>query len=641
MARYAGLEIDRDTLRLAIFDGSPKSYSLVDFIEEDISAESEEERREIIDEVLSEITSTKENRGIEFVSCLDARSATLREITVPYTREDIIEKTIRFEAESYLHAHAIDDVIIEFLKCNEIDDSSRLILCAMQKSHILRHLEDLKKPDVDPVTIELDATALATSFQNTPLYNGEQNVLLIELQPDYSRLVFLEKDRIAKIRSFWSRRAAQERPDRLLGGSDGDAGAGSPPPLSSTGNGGGSSLGPNGTSDGDAAVAAKANEAVAKGDIETRFEEIERSLMELDRIEEGDADEVPIAIVNDDEYLRLSGSPSGRASAGAAQETSVASEATGAATAIAPPAVGDPLDRLFLEIERTFAGYVLNNPIDLVVVTGACAEELNAVPRIAERFEVDAVPFDMSDSFEITWTGDRAALATRGTVACGLALRALGKGATSFDLRKDEFVFERRFEKLMPSLTLLGLVCCVITLLWSVMLYHKSVRLNQEIAILRQNQRDACQRFFGEEPDFVDAAAPGAIKTEAFKRLQQLKGGGSGKGGRSTRGSRKIKQFLSPLEVMNDITQAVAEVRPAVFPKWESFDLNLEISDRVARSKVKLAVTDQDENRRIVTQVKTRSKLFEASGSYQAGSKSNQLTLDLELKKTILNRNKQ
>ena len=119
MSRFAGLEIDRSRLRLAIFEGNTKKYTLIDFIDEDISAESEEERRELIREILREQLAKKENRGMDVVSSIDARQSVLREINVPYTKDDAIAKTIRFEAESYLHAYSVDDVVIEYLKCGE------------------------------------------------------------------------------------------------------------------------------------------------------------------------------------------------------------------------------------------------------------------------------------------------------------------------------------------------------------------------------------------------------------------------------------------------------------------------------------------------------------------------------------------
>ena len=63
MTRFAGLEVDRNKLRMAIFEGSPKKYALVDFVDEEITADSNEERRELITGILSDVLARKENRG--------------------------------------------------------------------------------------------------------------------------------------------------------------------------------------------------------------------------------------------------------------------------------------------------------------------------------------------------------------------------------------------------------------------------------------------------------------------------------------------------------------------------------------------------------------------------------------------------
>ncbi len=85
---------------------------------------------------------------MEVVSSIDSRRIVLREISVPYLKDDAIAKTIRFEAESYLHAHSIDDVVIEYLKCGESESSSRLILCAVQNGIMLSHLDEIQASGV-------------------------------------------------------------------------------------------------------------------------------------------------------------------------------------------------------------------------------------------------------------------------------------------------------------------------------------------------------------------------------------------------------------------------------------------------------------------------------------------------------------
>lgn len=604
MTRCAGLEIDAQILRLAIFEVVRGEPQLVDFVEAALPAEPTEERGEAVREILAKTLARKENQGIEFVTCLDARQVILREISVQYLKDDLIAKTIRFEAESYLHGQAIEDVVVEYLKSGETAESSRLILCVVLKPALARHLEILRKAGVDPREIELDATALASAFAITPLYTGEQNVLLVEIEDTFERFVFMERDRVAKVRSVWERQAIQ-RPDRLLG---------------------------------EAALAANgsASEGASKdSSIEKTFEEIERSLSALDRetlraadaadaagdLEEGG---VPLAVVAEEDYARLA----------------KARPAPGGGTALkavpaAAPALArgsDPMTRLILEIERTFAAYVLRNAIDLIVVTGSRAASMNAVKRLSEHFEVETVPFAFGDAFPISWDGDREVLDSRGAVACGLGLRAAGKGFTSFDLRKDEFRFERRFEQLMPALTLVGLLLWALALVWSFGLFLDKRRVTAEIGEIIERQTEIYSSFFGEAPQ------EGAKTTPAQQAKVKL---GQFKGVKSS----QIKQYLNPNEMLADFLQAVKRARvdnKEIYPSYSNFDLSPELNKN-AKTSVKLRVKTQSEATAIEDALRTHCKLF-ANPKVTTTTNKNAgdftVTIDLRVDQKIIDQRK-
>lgn len=621
---------------MAIFEGSPKKYALVDYFQAEIAAESEEERREVLTGILKDVLSRKENRGIEAVSGLDARDVMLREISVPYTKDDMIARTIRFEAESYLHSKAIEDVVIEYFKCSETESHSRLMICAVDKKLMGRHLDELKEVEVDPIAVEMDATAFASAFANTPLYSGEQNVLLLEIERDCSRMVFLEKDRVTKIRSVWGRSVGIERSDRLLESVEGDSddGADDDPVLAPAEPVAPSSIPPSSSS------------SPLDSSIESRFRDIERSLSDLDRTDDEAAAtaDLPIAVVSDDEYARLTGSlpdPEPAAALGAATEDSgvatagfdapgldaeAEAESGGTTTALAIAREGDPLERLFIEIERTFAAYVLANPVDLVVVTGSCVEELDAVQRIADRFEVDVVPFDIGDSFPIQWDGDPAELNRTGAVACGLGLRALGKGLTEFDLRQDEFKFERRFEKLMPSLALLAILCAGFTFLWAYNnhLEHQSVR--KELEAVKSRSNAVFKEFFGKAPK-----NPTKVMVDVRNGLKKLAGPGGEGGGKS----KKTKYYIDAIEMFEDLVNRVKSTNPRVYPTWQSFDFKTEVGK--VKSKAVLIVKSGEEEARVIRAL-SGSKLFDATTSTKTlkGGEQAELTIDLALKRKVV-----
>lgn len=676
MARFAGLEIDRHRLCMAIFEGSPKKYSLVDFIDEEIAVAAGEERRETIRGILADVMARKENRGMEIVTAVDACNVMLREILVPYTKDETIAKTVRFEAESYLHSQSIEDVVIEYLKVAEVEASSRLLICAIRKTVLGATLELLQGAGIDPTVVELDATALATAFANTPLYSGEQNVLILEIEHDTLRMLFLEKNKIVKVRSVWSAYGI-ERPDRLLAaaqpapppGTGPDAPGQSATALPATApiQPAASSESRSGAGRGAGVAAAPPYSGSGGSSIEDRFQAIERSLQGLDRIDDEDDDglppgDLPIAVISDEEYARLtSGGRSGGGGESAPDELDLMIEEPDPPTALPPVLAGsvgagsrgggvaaqggggqlagvaataptraalrggDALERVFTEIERTFATYVLSNPIDLIVVTGRAAAGLDAVSRLAERFEVDVVPFDLGDSFSIQWEGQPEVLGRSGAVACGLGLRALGKGFTGFDLRKEEFRYERRYEKMMPSLALTAVLLASLTFLWAFHNFFEGKRLNRENEGLRAHQANMSETFFGEKPrptqDYLGSARI---------RMDNLLGG------RQATGPR-IRQYLSPVEMMQDLVDCVTATTPRIYPRWDSFDFNPEI-DQKSRSSVTLTVDVLNEAVAIEESLRRNSKLFDCTVSPRTGrdGQTVEISIDLRLKPDII-----
>lgn len=630
MSRVAGLELDQDAVRVAIFDGSSKKFSLVDFIDESLEGESPEERAEHLEQFLTELRGRKENRGLDFVTCLDSRRTTLREISVPFVRDEQINKTVRFEAEGYLHALSIDDVIIEYLKCSSTEDSSRLLICAAPKATLSERLEGLRALGVEPTVIELDATALATAYSNTPLYSEDQNVLIVHADEHSTRLVFLQKGRLVKIRSVWSQKGIPAAREGAVAEAGVAPGSSEMPSAPSSARGGEA---------GDESQAVFSESVDLQDEIARRFEAIERSLEGLDQ-EDDAGEEMPFVVLSDDDYAALQSEPEdgseasdgdalgeeltdltaeaarrgpGR-DAGDPLPTESASEGDDPheeqeekAPAVPPSAIAlarfapsDPLEKLILEIERTFASYVLNDSIDLIVVSGNQARHLELASRLEEHFEVDTTSFDLGDSFPVTWEGDRELLSERGVVACGLGLRALGRGLTTFDLRKEEFRYERRFARLMPSLALLGMLLCVAGLVWTLHGRNDYMRLLHERVALEGYQDQVSTTFLGEK---VSNAPVVADYSAAMKRkLNEIQRGGG-----------KVTQYASAAAMFADIADAVAKAQPPIYWKVTDFDLKPELRDS-SRSKVDFTVDTAQDAERVVQAISRYSEFFGTPG---------------------------
>ncbi|MFN0059085.1 MAG: type IV pilus biogenesis protein PilM [Planctomycetota bacterium] len=648
MTRTAGLEITHNALRLAIFSGSAKKYTLVDYREEPLEGETPEERQAAISTVLGEIVAHKENQRMEFVTCLDARQAIIREISVPFTRDEQIAKTVRFEAENYLHAYAIEDVVVEYLKCSSTEESSRLLICAAPKTKLKAHLAELTAQQIDPAVVELDATALASAFASTPLYTGEQTVLLIDVGEDSTRFVMLEKNRIVKVRAIWNRADSDPASTRGAGAAgiavDGES--------------------PNGANESPNGQIWPGSAESLKQDLASRFDAIERSLEELDRGEDELKDEdVPFVLLTDDEYNTLRGvGGAGGASAadaqGAATTSSTTSEvansgarsgksaaaktakrgaaakggaaavemSTATSLALAEHRELSPVDRLVVEIERTFASYLMTGALDLIVVSGPLAGALQLAPRLSEHFEVDATFLDLGGGFPITWDGDVAELNRTGAVACGLGLRGLGHGLTSFDFRKEEFRFERRFQRLMPSLTVAGLLLCGFLLIWGVRQFHQYRSYQEENRVLLAQQAEIYRKFFEIEPNLQNTKSPDYFLA-AERKLKEMSGEKSS--------SSRIKQYENPMKILMDFMTGVKKAAD-VYPIHQSININSQLE---SKSTFVFFVPTEEDYQKVDKAIQAQCKLpdcklADAVGSINLDSKTNtyRVTYECRLK---------
>ena len=90
MALHAGIEIDGAEVCIAVIESTSKQTSIVDYVQDRITGESAEERITSLSEILQTHLSDVLKQGVDIVTSIPTRMTTLREISVPFTRDDII-----------------------------------------------------------------------------------------------------------------------------------------------------------------------------------------------------------------------------------------------------------------------------------------------------------------------------------------------------------------------------------------------------------------------------------------------------------------------------------------------------------------------------------------------------------------------
>ena len=138
----------------------------------------------------------------------------LRDVAVPFTKDALIAQTIKFQAETAFHSVSIDDFIIQYSKYAEGENKSRLLVAGCKKNKVERRLGMLEELKIDPVHLDLDVAALATTYHQLGVAADHRMVVIVELEANNLSIAVLEDGKLRTARSirkrFGERRKGQK-----------------------------------------------------------------------------------------------------------------------------------------------------------------------------------------------------------------------------------------------------------------------------------------------------------------------------------------------------------------------------------------------------------------------------------------------
>lgn len=230
MALSCGLEVGPNVIKVAVLDGGARGARVVDFVVRKLDGSKKGEGPE--SDVVSAVRELLRKHRVPLanvVASVRAQDAVVREIVVPFTRDDQIAKTIKFQAENYFHSTSIDDLVIEYLKFAELEGKSKLLVAGVKKAHIERKLRFLEECGIDPVAIDLDLAALYNAYHHAGVFEGKGLVLIVEIEADTLKIAVVEEGKLRLGRAIRVRtgsiRVGEKRSGRLKAGAS-DSGEG-------------------------------------------------------------------------------------------------------------------------------------------------------------------------------------------------------------------------------------------------------------------------------------------------------------------------------------------------------------------------------------------------------------------------------
>ena len=545
MAVILGLDIGSSTITGAVFSGNKKKFRLIDFFNEEIppvhTGEYSEDDEYIApmaaDELLARIMSERNLRDIDVVTEVDAKDCIMREISVPFTKDEQISKTVFFEAENYFTGFDLENTVLDHIKTGESEGSSSLIVSALNHDTIEAHLELLKTASLDPVAVDLDTCALFNAYKSSAAYDQETTTLVVDMGATSTKIILVEDGELRKMRGCRLETGVAAAARMLLGAREAQADE----------------------------VPVETEESAVDG----RLKELEDA---LDIFEDqatspgGSVDELDL----DD-----GAEPSLLDGASDAEEDS--SESPVADYQGMFPGQAEPeefnyeeyLARISLEIQRSLAGVSLGSSVERIVITGGMSSREEAVAFFADEFETETIRLRFDGCFEMDpkVAGDPS-FHLNGAVAIGLGMRLLREDSIGVDYRKDAFRYEHKFERVKIPLMVVAFLVFLFFLqatFWSFHDWKEETKRRQAFA---KRNKDVYESFFDEK-----------LRGNAFSAMKKKKQAWEG------RGAGDVPRFVDFADAMRSFSEVMND--SDVYFTIKSMDFKFRIKSRSVKSSGK------------------------------------------------------
>ncbi len=165
-----GIEINKTSIiaTKTRINGTTSTIELV--IEETIPEEISEENLEKTSPALQSIFS-KLGKYDEIHTILPSSVAVFKELKLPFTSREKISMVVGFEIEPLL-PFSLRDAVIDFVITREIPEekSSEIMITAVQKQHIIQHIQMFEAVGLKPDVITIDIIALYGLYQQIDVY---------------------------------------------------------------------------------------------------------------------------------------------------------------------------------------------------------------------------------------------------------------------------------------------------------------------------------------------------------------------------------------------------------------------------------------------------------------------------------------
>ena len=136
-------------------------------------------------------------------TALSSAHVVFKHMHVPFASHEKISQIISFEVEPLL-PFALQDAVVDFIITKTYEDqSSDILIAAVQKHHLIQHLQIFESIGLSPSIITVDLFALYGLYKQIPSYaENPKSTVLFDLGTHSTRMAYINKGQLQSIRTI-------------------------------------------------------------------------------------------------------------------------------------------------------------------------------------------------------------------------------------------------------------------------------------------------------------------------------------------------------------------------------------------------------------------------------------------------------
>lgn len=197
-----GLHIAPDAVRVVTLLRKGGAVQLGMFSERPVVPGEGESSEQAQARSLGEILKTRRFPRTPVAASIDSSQAIFRRLTVPFTGQDQIRKTVKFEMEPHVHKEPIEQMIVEYAPIDTNGKESHLLAVAVPKAAVRKRLELLSQAGIDPVVLEADALALYNAAAAAGIPKDAPDCLVVYFDQHVVHMLLVRKGALCLVRNL-------------------------------------------------------------------------------------------------------------------------------------------------------------------------------------------------------------------------------------------------------------------------------------------------------------------------------------------------------------------------------------------------------------------------------------------------------